>query len=86
MKSSTTQSNANSNHPALRRLTSLIAVVLAVALASTLINRVYSIPLEAPAAPYDGVTLYRALFFASGPVAGKIPTIQKKRPLLSGRV
>jgi len=30
--------------------------------------------------PYDGKTLYEALFFASGPLATKIPTVQKAAP------
>jgi SdpC family antimicrobial peptide len=67
---------------AIRRLGSGVAVVLAVALTVTLINSVYSVPAPVPAVPYDGVTLYRALFFASGPVASKIPTIQKAAPYL----
>jgi SdpC family antimicrobial peptide len=32
--------------------------------------------------PLDGVTLYRALFFAQGPLADKIPTVVKVRPFL----
>src|SRR5438874_2004172 len=32
--------------------------------------------------PLDGVTLYRALFFGSGPLADKIPTVAKVRPFL----
>jgi SdpC family antimicrobial peptide len=32
--------------------------------------------------PHDGVTLYRGMFFASGPVGGQIPTIRRVGPLL----
>jgi SdpC family antimicrobial peptide len=62
---------------AFRRLGGSLVVVLAVALTATLINSVYSVQRPVPAAPYDGITLYRGLFFASGPVASKIPTLSK---------
>jgi len=68
---------------AFRRLGAGLAIVLAVVLTLSFINSVYSVrePEQARAA-YDGVTLYRGLFFASGPVASKIPTIQKAAPYL----
>jgi SdpC family antimicrobial peptide len=66
-----------------RRLSSAVAIVAAVAVTISFINSVYSDPQKVQAArPYDGLTLYRALFFASGPVAAKIPTIQKAAPYL----
>jgi SdpC family antimicrobial peptide len=56
------------------RLSSVIAIVVAVAVTISVLS---SGPTPVAAAPYDGVTVYRALFFASGPLASKIPTIQK---------
>jgi hypothetical protein len=64
----------------LRHLGSGIAVVVSLALMVSFINRAYSVPAPVQATPYDGVTLYRGLFFGSGPVAGKIPTIRKAGP------
>ncbi|HUQ34667.1 MAG TPA: hypothetical protein VM095_21290 [Pyrinomonadaceae bacterium] len=54
-----------------------VSVLLIVALSLTSMNRVYSVSEQIRAVPYDGVTLYRGLFFASGPVALKIPTLRK---------
>lgn len=62
------------------RLRNGLAVLLALALTGTVINRVYSVPPAPPAVPYDGLTLYRALFFGVGPLAAKIPTIRKSAP------
>ncbi len=67
---------------AFRRLGAGLAIVLAVALTLSFINSVYSVREPEQARAYDGVTLYRGLFFASGPVASKIPTIQKAAPYL----
>ena len=64
---------------AFRKLGGVIAVVLAVTLTVTLINSVYSTPASVQGRPYDGEILYRALFFASGPIATKIPTLQKAK-------
>ncbi len=65
-----------------KSLSAAVAVVVAVALTVSLVNRVYSLPQRPEATPYDGVTLYRALFFASGPVANRIPTIVRVGPYL----
>ena len=65
-----------------RRVSSGIAVVLAVAVTVSLVNSAHSVQAPVQGAPYDGVTLYRGLFFASGPVASKIPTIRKVAPYL----
>ncbi|HUQ34668.1 MAG TPA: hypothetical protein VM095_21295 [Pyrinomonadaceae bacterium] len=59
------------------RFGSSIAVVLVLALSVTSLNQVYSISEQAQTAPYDGITLYRGLFFASGPVVNKIATLNK---------
>jgi SdpC family antimicrobial peptide len=79
MKGSAPQSESKHQQraTAFRRLSCGVVVVLGVALAVSFINRVYSVPEPVQARPYDGVTLYRGLFFASGPVAGKIPSIGK---------
>lgn len=61
------------------RLSSVIAIVVAV---SVTISVFSNGPTPVAAAPYDGVTVYRALFFASGPLASKIPTIKKAAPYL----
>src|SRR5882724_12117061 len=75
-----------SRHPnratIIRRLSSGLALLLALAVTITFIDRAYSVPAEVQRTPYDGLTLYRGLFFASGPVARKVPTIQKAAPYL----
>ncbi len=60
-----------------KRLSGGLAILLALAMSISLISRVYSVPQRVQVRPYDGVTLYRGLFFASGPVAGKISTLGK---------
>lgn len=84
MKESVLSSETKSQPRAtlLRRLSSVLAVILAGALTVSFINSVYSGQESVQVRPYDGVTLYKALFFASGPVASKIPTIQKGAPYL----
>ena len=60
-----------------------VVLILAITVISTnvsSINRVAPVSEHVQASPYDGVTLYRGLFFASGPVATKIPTLRKAAP------
>jgi len=56
------------------RLSSIIAVFLVFVVSLQMCS--------AQPTALDGVTLYRALFFASGPLGQKIPTLQKARPFL----
>jgi SdpC family antimicrobial peptide len=79
--------NSSISHPnratIIRRLSSGLALLLALTVTITFIDRAYSVPAATvQKTPYDGLALYRGLFFASGPVASKIPTIQKAAPYL----
>jgi SdpC family antimicrobial peptide len=49
-------------------------------LALEFINHGYTAPQRNAGTPYDGETLFRGLFFGSGPVAAKIPTVGKVAP------
>ena len=66
----------------LKRFSGAVALLLAIAVTLSLIDRAYSVPQLTRLKPYDGVTLYRGLFFASGPFASRVPTTQKIAPYL----
>lgn len=63
-----------------RYLSTVLAVALSVTLIAAFIDKAYSVPTPVQAVRYDGITLYRGLFFGSGPVASKIPSIGKVAP------
>ena len=61
-----------------KRIAEAIAIVVAIAIMFTLINGGYSTPAQVRIErPYDGVTIYRGLFFGNGPVVSKLPTLRK---------
>jgi SdpC family antimicrobial peptide len=52
-----------------------VAVILVLSLAVPVAGWGQEAPRSAKTAPYDGQTLYRALFFGTGPLVKKIPTL-----------
>src|SRR5215471_2582610 len=57
-----------------------VATALVLLLVLSFINLGYTSPQRTSATPYDGQTLFRGLFFGSGPVAAKVPTVTKVAP------
>jgi SdpC family antimicrobial peptide len=84
MNEDTVQNESNRSHRLVRviRFSSVLALLLATALVISLINRTPSVTAQKIAKPYDGLTIYRGLFFASGPVASKVPTVTKSAKYL----
>ena len=59
-----------------RRLGVASVTILFLAGFGLFFNRAHSETQVVQTAPFDGVTIYRGIFFASGPVASRIPTIR----------
>lgn len=64
----------------LKQLAEVVALVVTAAIIVSMINGGYSTPAQVQLRPYDGVTLYRGLFFGTGPVVSKLPTLSKVAP------
>jgi hypothetical protein len=61
----------------------LLPAILVFSLTIPIVSSRQAAPPPGRTTPYDGQTLYEALFFGSGPVASKIPTLSKVAPHLS---